>query len=82
MLGEAARNADQAEAYYSSYKNAIDEVGKINLIKTRSNGVSIKISALYPRYEMLKLSEIELLFFLLTSFASFFNQVVLKLLAS
>ena len=60
MLGEAARNSDQAEAYYSSYKNAIDEVGKINLIKTRSNGVSIKISALYPRYEMLKLSEIEL----------------------
>jgi|TARA_B110000977_G_scaffold201586_1_gene297024 RHH-type proline utilization regulon transcriptional repressor/proline dehydrogenase/delta 1-pyrroline-5-carboxylate dehydrogenase len=60
MLGEAARNSDQAESYYLSYKNAIDEVGKINLIKNRSNGVSIKISALYPRYEMLKLREIEL----------------------
>ena len=42
MLGEAARNAEQANTYYQSYKNAIDEVGKINLTKNTVNGVSIK----------------------------------------
>ena len=59
MLGEAARNSEQAEIYYQSYKNAIDEVSKLNLIKNVSNGVSIKISALYPRYEMKKFEDIE-----------------------
>ena len=59
MLGEAARNADQADIYYQSYKNAIDEVGKINILTNQSNGVSIKISALYPRYEMIKLDDID-----------------------
>ena len=59
MLGEAARNSEQADTYYQSYKNAIDEVGKLNLIKSISNGVSIKISALYPRYEMKKFDDIE-----------------------
>ncbi len=58
MLGEAARNAEQADTYYQSYKNAIDEVGKINLTKNAINGVSIKISALSPRYEMKKLKDI------------------------
>ena len=59
MLGEAARNAEQANTYYQSYKNAIDEVGKINLTKNTVNGVSIKISALSPRYEMKKLNDIK-----------------------
>ncbi|MDA9621605.1 bifunctional proline dehydrogenase/L-glutamate gamma-semialdehyde dehydrogenase PutA [Gammaproteobacteria bacterium] len=59
MLGEAARNAEQADTYYQSYKNAIDEVGKINLTKNTINGVSIKISALSPRYEMKKLKDIK-----------------------
>jgi RHH-type proline utilization regulon transcriptional repressor/proline dehydrogenase/delta 1-pyrroline-5-carboxylate dehydrogenase len=59
MLGEAARNADQADIYYQSYKNAIDEVGKINQSKNIINGVSIKISALFPNYEMRKFNEIE-----------------------
>lgn len=59
MLGEAARNAEQADTYYQSYKNAIDEVGKINLTKNTVNGVSIKISALSPRYEMKKLDDIK-----------------------
>jgi Proline dehydrogenase len=51
MLGEAARTDAQAKNYFESYLNAIDEVGKINLIKNLSNGVSIKISALHPKYE-------------------------------
>tara|TARA_X000000368_G_scaffold126070_1_gene99015 strand:- start:13279 stop:16323 length:3045 start_codon:yes stop_codon:yes gene_type:complete len=59
MLGEAARTDKQAKSYYESYLNAIDEVGKINLSKNLSNGVSIKISALHPRYEMRKFDEVE-----------------------
>ena len=60
MLGEAARNEDQANIYYESYENAIIEVGKINLIKNKNNGVSIKISALCPSYEMRKYEDIKL----------------------
>ena len=60
MLGEAARNQEQANIYYESYENAIIEVGKINLIKNKNNGVSIKISALCPSYEMRKYEDIKL----------------------
>ena len=60
MLGEAARNQKQANIYYESYENAILEVGKINLVKNKNNGVSIKISALCPSYEMRKYEDIKL----------------------
>ena len=59
MLGEAARTPQQADDYFESYKSAIDEVGKINTARNLSNGVSIKISALNPRYEMRKINQIE-----------------------
>jgi len=59
MLGEAARTPLQAKNYFDSYLNAIDEVGKINSDKNLSNGVSIKISALHPRYEMRKIDAVE-----------------------
>ena len=36
MLGEAARTPSQADNYFDSYLNAIDEVGKINLVKNLS----------------------------------------------
>ena len=60
MLGEAARNQKQSNIYYESYENAILEVGKINLVKNKNNGVSIKISALCPSYEMRKYEDIKL----------------------
>ena len=59
MLGEAARTPKKAEEYFGAYLNAIEKVKKINLSKNLSNGVSIKISALHPRYEMRKVDEIE-----------------------
>tara|TARA_B100001057_G_scaffold144297_1_gene144145 strand:- start:24163 stop:27201 length:3039 start_codon:yes stop_codon:yes gene_type:complete len=59
MLGEAARTNEQADKYFSSYMNAIEEVGKLNLIHDLKNGVSIKISALHPRYEMRKITDVE-----------------------
>ena len=48
MLGEAARTKSHAERYFASYSNAIAAVGK-NAI--RGHSVSVKLSALHPRYE-------------------------------
>ena len=59
MLGEAARNQEQAYIYYDSYENAILEVGKLNEANNKNNGVSIKISALCPSYEMRKFHDIK-----------------------
>ena len=59
MLGEAARNQEQADIYYDSYENAILEVGKLNEANNKNNGVSIKISALCPSYEMRKFHDIK-----------------------
>ncbi len=53
MLGEAARTDADAEYYYNAYKNAIIELAKIaNKSDPNENpGISIKLSALDPRYE-------------------------------
>ncbi|MEM9222383.1 MAG: bifunctional proline dehydrogenase/L-glutamate gamma-semialdehyde dehydrogenase PutA [Pseudomonadota bacterium] len=53
MLGEAARTFEDAERYRKSYADAIAAIAT----KTRSDhpaanpGISVKLSALYPRYE-------------------------------
>jgi len=52
MLGEAALTYIDAERYYQSYKEAILATAIDN---SKGNSVSIKISALYPRYERNKL---------------------------
>jgi RHH-type transcriptional regulator, proline utilization regulon repressor / proline dehydrogenase / delta 1-pyrroline-5-carboxylate dehydrogenase len=53
MLGEAARTAEDALQYYTSYVQAMEAIG--NVAKTMSPiknpGISIKLSALHPRYE-------------------------------
>ncbi len=53
MLGEAARTEEDAKIYYQSYVTAIDAIGKAaNAGSPAANpGISIKLSALYPRYE-------------------------------
>ncbi|OBX37450.1 bifunctional protein PutA [Halomonas elongata] len=54
MLGEAARTRDDAKRYFDDYANAIERVGKASARlsdKTPSPSVSIKLSALHPRYE-------------------------------
>ena len=62
MLGEGARTMDDAERYFQDYINSIHSTGKeLNNdsdIKY-SNGVSIKISALHPRYERNKIEDLE-----------------------
>ena len=53
MLGEAARTDEDAQRYYDAYMEAIKAIGtkakKFN--PATSPGISIKLSALYPRYE-------------------------------
>ncbi|MGM0858571.1 MAG: bifunctional proline dehydrogenase/L-glutamate gamma-semialdehyde dehydrogenase PutA [Pseudomonadota bacterium] len=54
MLGEAARTRDDAKRYFDDYARAIDQVGKACQSlgdKTPAPSISIKLSALHPRYE-------------------------------
>lgn len=56
MLGEAAVTAEDAERYFKAYADSITSIGK----KAKSGtlierpGISIKLSALHPRYEVAK----------------------------
>jgi RHH-type proline utilization regulon transcriptional repressor/proline dehydrogenase/delta 1-pyrroline-5-carboxylate dehydrogenase len=49
MLGEAARTTADAERYFGAYRAAIDAVGAA--ASPRGHSVSVKLSALHPRYE-------------------------------
>jgi RHH-type transcriptional regulator, proline utilization regulon repressor / proline dehydrogenase / delta 1-pyrroline-5-carboxylate dehydrogenase len=60
MLGEAARTAADAGRYYQAYANAIDVIGKTARLRragedwddtVRRPGISVKLSALHPRFE-------------------------------
>ncbi len=53
MLGEGARTNDDAERYLRSYANAVAAVGEASAGQgpNTSSGVSVKLSALHPRYE-------------------------------
>ena len=56
MLGEGARTAEDAERYFDSYAEAIAAIGKTagNDKLPRRPGISVKLSALHPRYEPLQ----------------------------
>ncbi|NIX75233.1 bifunctional proline dehydrogenase/L-glutamate gamma-semialdehyde dehydrogenase PutA [Microvirga terricola] len=53
MLGEGARTADDARRYFDSYASAIDAIGQSAGNEPLPNrpGISVKLSALHPRYE-------------------------------
>ena len=53
MLGEGARTAADAERYLASYHDAIAAIGKAAGNEPLPNrpGISVKLSALHPRYE-------------------------------
>ncbi len=55
MLGEGARTAADAKRYFASYAHSIDAIGKSTESKTLPErpGISVKLSALHPRYEPL-----------------------------
>jgi RHH-type transcriptional regulator, proline utilization regulon repressor / proline dehydrogenase / delta 1-pyrroline-5-carboxylate dehydrogenase len=55
MLGEAAMTAADAERYFLAYKNAIQKIA--TYVKSGQSvfevpGISVKLSALHPRYEL------------------------------
>lgn len=52
MLGEAAKTDDDAQHYFESYEKAIEAIGTYANGKgpLESPGISIKLSALHPRY--------------------------------
>lgn len=54
MLGEAALTDEDAQAYFESYRHAIEAIGKDAQGGGPINGpgVSVKISGLHPRYEL------------------------------
>ncbi len=56
MLGEGARTAKDAERYFASYASAIESIGRSAGDKTLPDrpGISVKLSALHPRYEAIK----------------------------
>jgi RHH-type proline utilization regulon transcriptional repressor/proline dehydrogenase/delta 1-pyrroline-5-carboxylate dehydrogenase len=53
MLGEGARTAADAERYFEAYVAAIDAIGARggNAALPARPGISVKLSALHPRYE-------------------------------
>ncbi|MBB3232677.1 bifunctional proline dehydrogenase/L-glutamate gamma-semialdehyde dehydrogenase PutA [Halomonas stenophila] len=54
MLGEAARTRTDAQRYFDDYARAIERVGKTSRSlsdRTPTPSISIKLSALHPRYE-------------------------------
>src|SRR5690606_30394307 len=56
MLGEGARTAEDAERYFASYESAIHAIGKAAAGRgvIDAPGISVKLSALHPRYEYAK----------------------------
>ncbi len=58
MLGEGARTMPAAATYFDSYSNALDNIASaVNDNYSGKLGLSVKLSALYPRYEYNKRDE-------------------------
>ncbi|MES2685350.1 MAG: L-glutamate gamma-semialdehyde dehydrogenase [Pseudomonadota bacterium] len=54
MLGEGARTAADAQHYFASYRDAIESIAAGSDLAgacEKNDGISIKLSALHPRYE-------------------------------
>ena len=58
MLGEAARNEVQALKFLDAYKESIHVAGKFNQQTGNDHGVSIKLSALYSKYDLLHQNDV------------------------
>ncbi|WP_373369119.1 L-glutamate gamma-semialdehyde dehydrogenase [Sphingomonas citricola] len=54
MLGEAARTTADGERYFKAYVDAIDAVGRD---PAAGHSISVKLSALHPRYEVAQWDE-------------------------
>ena len=56
MLGEAARTMEDADIYFNAYKEAIKHIGESSRNQNVYDGagISVKLSAIHPRYEFIK----------------------------
>ncbi len=56
MLGEGAKTAEDAKKYFKSYQDAITAIGNASQHQDHIHGpgISVKLSALHPRYELAK----------------------------
>ena len=53
MLGESALTESDAQHYFESYKVALNALAKVSTDDLQSNsGISVKLSALHPRFEL------------------------------
>ena len=61
ILGEGARTAADAARYFESYASAIEAIGRAGSNTPRPDrpGISVKLSALHPRYEALSRSRVK-----------------------
>jgi RHH-type proline utilization regulon transcriptional repressor/proline dehydrogenase/delta 1-pyrroline-5-carboxylate dehydrogenase len=61
MLGEAAYTQQDADKYFEAYQNAIEAVGNDSAGKgaIKGPGVSVKLSALHPRFSIAKKERLE-----------------------
>jgi RHH-type proline utilization regulon transcriptional repressor/proline dehydrogenase/delta 1-pyrroline-5-carboxylate dehydrogenase len=59
MLGEASRNQSQSDNYLEAYLEAISSISQINQTQNLTNGISIKLSALYSKYDALHHREVK-----------------------
>ena len=58
MLGEAARTFDDAERYAQAYRSALTRIAKdANGGFRKAPGISVKLTALHPRYEYTRQAE-------------------------
>ena len=59
MLGEASRNEDQSIKYFDSYMESIQLISEINSGRNLNNGISVKLSALYSKYDTLHIKNVK-----------------------
>ena len=62
MLGESAITGPQAQGYTERYLHAVQEIGKrVNrqIPLMERDGISVKLSALHPRYEALQIARLQ-----------------------
>ena len=58
MLGEGARTETDADRYEAAYAHAIAAIGKVSRGPEHAHGISVKLSALSPRYEAVKEAQV------------------------
>lgn len=61
MLGEAALTAEDAQRYFQDYRNAIEIIGQsaVQHDVYSGPGISIKLSALHPRYHRAQIERVQ-----------------------